>query len=266
MGLLPLHAVPSGIASGRHLIDVANISYFPSVQLLDQSERRSSVRNLSRLLLFKGRDVPFSNDLHRAAVAMFGEAVVKGTTLSPGVVKREMETAPNGTMSVFSCHALAMEQDVFSSGIFFGTPGESRLPELALPELLDINSIASRLVLLNGCETALSGIADPADECLSIANTFLAGGSRRVIGTQWRANAYSSALWCFSFLERIRAGNIDALAASSLTSRWLRDSSGDDRRNLLYRWKCSPGDVEVLERQDFSHPFHWANHKFHGAP
>lgn len=261
LGLLPLHATPCDNYGARHLIDLTDVSYFPSTHLLREAE--GGVTAASRLLFFKAPDTPFADVIEAAVLRMFRHQA-KVSCLAERVVKHEIEQGPADTLTIFACHAAAIAQDVFKSGICFRS-SQAILPELSLSELLDISCLKSRVVVLNGCETALTEIEDPADECLSIANCFLARGTRSVVGTQWKANAYSAALWCLRFLELTRAGELDNLGASCGASRWLRDSSESERIRLLDQWSFRPEEVSRLERLDFAHPFHWANHKFHGA-
>jgi CHAT domain-containing protein len=95
---------------------------------------------------------------------------------------------------------------------------------------------------------------------------FLAAGATAAIGTQWVANDVSAALWTAKFLCAIREQSHDVLESACSTSRWIKQSSLQEKKALLE--SCPdrlPEQLEGLLAKDFTQPFFWANHKFCGA-
>jgi CHAT domain-containing protein len=65
--------------------------------------------------------------------------------------------------------------------------------------------LAARLVVLSGCETALSDAARD-DEALGLVRAFLIGGAGRVLGGLWAVDDAATARWMAAFHARLAAG------------------------------------------------------------
>lgn len=181
------------------------------------------------------------------------------------MVKQLALTGAEPSMVLIACHARANPNDGLRSGLFFSAPSDDQ-PDVSIADLLGIEITQCALILLSACETSLKEARDPPDECLSLANAFLAAGAAAAIGTQWAANDVASALWTAQFLSRTRENEGDALRSACTASRWIRDSLIEEKTALLESCQeALPNGHEETLRKDFTHPFFWANHKFYGA-
>ena len=267
LDLLPLHATFCSYRQKKiHLVDVVDVGYFSSGTLLRASfERQKGQRAPERLLMFRGEGAAYSAWLQQYGIRLYGARASQLMDLPDNEqdIKQVIEASNGPAVAIFSCHAKAHAQDPLKSGLF---QPNSDGPCVSLGALLRIKTDLCRLVVLNACETALAEIDDPADECLSSANAFLATGAGAVVGTLWPADALSAALWCAHFLEAVHARSCDALSAACSASIWLRDSTAEARIALLQKCPISTTiDRHAVESMDFTHPFNWANHKYHGA-
>jgi tetratricopeptide (TPR) repeat protein len=269
LDLIPLHAAYYECAGKKQisLVDLADVGFFSSGSLLRASlSRQRLVDRVSQLMIIRDASVSQAEWITQFGVQLFGSNSLQVMEVSQGVeslhasVKREKGGA---RFAAFCCHAKAEMQNPMKSGLF---QSQSERPWLSLESLLGMRTNPFEIVLLNACETALADIDDPADECLSLANAFLATGTGSVVGTQWVADASASALWCAHFLELLHDRPYDPLRAACATSIWLRDSEVKTRLSLLQKVPASNIiDRRTIEMMDFKHPFNWANHKYYGA-
>jgi tetratricopeptide (TPR) repeat protein len=271
LDLLPLHAafVDSG-SERRYLIDVANVGYFSSFRLLEQAIRRGSqIGPARKLVILRGpqQKLPFMQWECTFATKTFPGDTLEYLLDGGEPVDADWQLASCGSspsMFLLSCHAFARQDDALRSGLYWSARADGTA-DLTLADLLGMDLPHSALVLLSACETSLSEVDNPCDECLSLANAFLAIGAVAAIGTQWAANDVASALWTARFFLNIHNCSNDYLDAANEASRWIRDSSLDDKVQLLK--SCPAALPEGFERsleKDFNHPFFWANHKFYG--
>lgn len=267
LDFIPWHAIVLDTAGGgkRYLIDVADVAYFSSATLLRASlERQKRYRECSGLQVIRDPRLNCGEWLTEAGCGLFApDSGVDDLPVNDGDLQRIIEATPGRAITLFSCHAKAHAQDALRSGFFQTGSNE---PSSSLGTLLRIRTENRKLVVLNSCESSLSEIGDPADECLNLVNAFLATGTAAVVGTQWRAGALSAALWCAYFLYQLKTNRVDELRAASLSSIWLRDSTREGISEFL---KALPNGDRILEmalRQlDGSELSNWANHKFYGA-
>jgi CHAT domain-containing protein len=267
LDFIPWHAIPlHGAAGGnRCLIDAADIAYFGSATLLRAShERQKEHRECSGLQVVRDPQLNYGEWLTEVGRRLFAPACrIDDLPGNDRDLQRIIEATPGSAVTLFSCHAKAHAQDALRSGFFLTGRSE---PSSSLGALLRIRTENRKLVVLNSCESSLSEIGDPADECLSLANAFLATGTEAVVGTQWRAGALSAALWCAYFLYQLKTNREDALRTACLSSIWLRDTSSASIAEFSKRLLTEYRIEETAFRQfDGSELSNWANHKFYGA-
>jgi CHAT domain-containing protein len=267
LDLVPLHATFTEInGTRRYLMDVADVAYFTSFHLLWRSLENSRRSRVERLFAVESGANDLDYDKWELSVAQkFFPSSLRFIIDNPDgfetlVRQRKWETS----MLLISCHAESHTREALRSGLFFKP--QSVQPDYPLVNLLGADLPRLPLVLLNACETSLAEFHDPADECLSLANAFIAAGAGAVIGTQWEASDVAAALWCARFLQHFSSGRGDALGASSAASRWIRDSPVSEKKRFLelHPLTLPHHYLEDLD-QDFGHPYFWANHRFHGV-
>jgi CHAT domain-containing protein len=267
LDLVPLHATFTEInGNRRYLLDVADVAYFASFRLLSRSLENSRWSRLERLVAVESYGSGLDYDKWELSVAQrfFPSSVRFIVDNSDGFETLVRRRTLAASILLISCHAESHTREALRSGLFFKP--QSVQPDYPLVNLLGTDLPRLPLVLLNACETSLAEFHDPADECLSLANAFIAAGAGAVIGTQWEASDVAAALWCARFLQHFSSGRGDALGASSAASRWIRDSPVSEKKRFLelHPLTLPHHYLEDLD-QDFGHPYFWANHRFHGV-
>lgn len=267
LNLLPLHATFEKREGKRsYLADVADVAHFSSFRLLSRALDNARRSRLERLTAFEAPtdDLPYARWEISLAGSLFGPNHCL-VTQDEGEIRRLLSRPVSGSAVLFSCHAESHTTDALRSGLFL-KPHTHELPDYSLAELLGVNLSGCPLVVLGACETSLAEFHDPADECLNLANAFVAAGAAGVVGTQWEANDVAAALWCGYFLHQLRDGSADPFCAACAASRWVRDSDNAEKTELFeaHPRLLPPAYREDL-KQDFWHPYFWANHKFHGV-
>jgi tetratricopeptide (TPR) repeat protein len=260
LDLLPLHAAfqeRNGVR--EYLIDRVDVGYFPSFRLLRHSIERASRTLPDNLTVYRNTNEPLPfGQWEMASVAQAFlrlEILDNQTSLS---LKAE-------SVALFSCHAKSNTTDALKSGFYlYRKHGEE--PDFTFPQLLTLRTPSPRLAILSACETSLAEKSDPADECLSLANGFLARGVGGVVGTQWLGNDLACALWTGKFFEQYRKRPWDPLRCACFASRWVRDSNRQEKENSLERYKgYLPENYALYLLDSFSLPCDWASHRFSGA-
>jgi CHAT domain-containing protein/tetratricopeptide (TPR) repeat protein len=285
LDLVPLHATYEEHDGRRwYLADVADVAYFSSFRLLVRALENSRRTRVHRLVAVEGRfhDLHYTRWEISVARSCF-RRTRRRTAGTEAAFRKLLKAGMAGSALVVSCHAKSHTTDALRSGLFFkerrqwealltwnrflkSKSREPDEPDFPLVEVLGADLAGCPLVLLNACETSLADFHDAADECLSLANAFIAAGAAAAIGTSWRAADVAAALWFARFLQQFRNGQPDALRAASAASQWIRDSDMDEKKRALeaHAHELVDGYVEDLAH-DFSRPFFWASHKFHGV-
>jgi len=273
--------------TSKYLIDTAEITYVPSLAVLEQlllRERKGS----DRLLLASVSGMPTA-DSHRIKEELRGfelgylpfvdfeakeiESIygidktlwLRGREASEGRIKSR-DLSQYGILH-FACHAV-MPSDVqwlSEPALILGT-GETRTIEdgLLMSREVEQLKLESDLVVLSACDTA-GGKFVKGTGYIGLATSFMAAGAKRILVSQWKVNDWSTALLMKKFYENMREGDSPQTALRQ-AKLWLkkREFSMEELRGFKVRRGKSSEDF--IFRNSFDHPFFWAPFVLIGLP
>ena len=273
LGLLPLHAAPTGEGS-RVFLDDYIVSFVPSRRVSSAIRRKSTPNPASSLLavINPTRDLPFS-ELEGALIkARFGPA--QSTTLqgTEATVESVMAQAPGRRYLHFACHGYFRWSDPSQSGLTMAAAETLNLAQVV--RQLDLGG--AHLVTLSACSTAQTESVESPEEFLGLQTAFLEAGAAAVICSLWPVNDISTALLMDRFYEG-HLGGLPAAAALRDAQLWLRSVTAGELANSfgLRRAEAVGTNTAVsagwrrfvsrpVGERPFAEPFFWAAFTFYG--
>ncbi|GAB3735017.1 hypothetical protein GCM10027598_60850 [Amycolatopsis oliviviridis] len=218
LGQVPWHAANRLVGDRRrYLLQDATISYVPSGRLFCEAVGRTDVDSECAVLVGNpGRNL-LAGGVEAKAVrdSFYADGVLLGGT---GQQPRRWVPAPEGPgkpsevldhlrsplrLMHLACHAVANMRDPLLSTIELAGEPRSDLSATELLALSPTRPLDVGLVVLAGCTTHVSG--SDYDEALTLSTTFLALGTRTVIGSLWRVPAgWVTAHLMFLFHHNLR--------------------------------------------------------------
>jgi CHAT domain-containing protein/tetratricopeptide (TPR) repeat protein len=238
MAVLPIHAL-TWREGGREacLLDFFDIAYAPSARVAEVCRRRAAERGgkFGRLLVV-GNPLPHPQPLEyaeRESELVADIASADSTTRLIGVeaTKAALLREVPGTSHIhLACHGQASIMDITLTASLSLANGEP----LRADELLGIQDLSPRLIVMSACESGVIQGYETADESLALSTVFLAAGAAGVVASLWAVDDYATALLMSRFYEALSdtAGNNPARALR-LAQLWLRDLSAADERNYV---------------------------------
>ena len=234
--LLPLHALP--INTDNCLLNhfPEGIRCAPSCQLLQLSQKRSSVETSKEIAknLFAiqnpTEDLNFTNVEVEAIHQYFDKSYIlarheanKGKW-NKNQTQKHLEAS---NFVHFSCHSYFNFDEPLSSPLvlsgsrilttsissneslrFIESPDQQSYELskcLLLKEIFNLDLLPCRLVTLSACETCLSSPESWGDEYIGLPSGFLVAGSPSVVGSQWAVSDISTAILMIKFYENLMA-------------------------------------------------------------
>lgn len=232
IGFAPLHAATwdDGAAS-RCLLDTFSVSYAPSAALAAASRHRAAGAEGRPPTLVAVANP--TNDLPATrpeveAIARHFEAERTQCAFEAQADRAFLQShAAAATHLHLACHA---------SGAMFDPEDAVMLladgPLRAL-ELTAVTQSTARLVTISACQTALSSLADLADEAFSIGTAMLAAGSACSVASLWLVDDLATALLMARLYDEMFTTDCrppDALRRAQL---WLRDLTDEEEAAFL---------------------------------
>jgi CHAT domain-containing protein len=214
---VPLQALP---IDGRRLIDICDVSYAQSVQLLVRAHERAARQPPADgpVTVVTGRDVPVY-DAVAARLAAGGAQIMR----DPAVADLADGTSSHPGTVLFACHGRYVPADPATSYLSFGPAGVTSLTSLFGRLRLD----HAQTVIMGACESAL-GRAEISSEFVGMPNTFIAAGARYVIGSLWRVNQLASV----ALLDRYLQLAVPGASVVASFNQAQRDLAALTRENL----------------------------------
>lgn len=278
VALLPLHAAwalnEESPSKRKHLPFL--IRYTPSAKLLLSSKSHST--DLKNILIVddpqptSAGDLPFSKLESWVAGRRFRQAVrLSGALATRGSV---LDLLSSTDACHLSCHAYAQLTDPLRSGMLMAND-----EILTLKDLLSLNSLRTRIIVLSACEAALFGTKLP-DEVVSLTTGFLQAGVPTVISSFWAVTELNTFfilarlydLWMKSGIVPSRAlfdaqtwlRDTDNGAKFDVIERMLQEVASESAEHSLFRDVQSTLRQLGLREHSFSHPFFWAQFGYFG--
>lgn len=226
----PLHDVPFGalLGPGGYVADRHEITLAPSASAWRNARRRA-----------RGRRTRFGRAPRALVMGLGAEELAHAPAeclavarALPGAVCR---VGPQATLEAF--RRLAPSADVIhlaAHGVFqLEDPLLSSIQladaSVNLHELFDL-ALSARLVVLSGCQTALSRLS-AGEETIGLSQGFLHAGAAALLVSLWSVNDPSTTAFMSRFYERLAAGDRPAAA--------LRETM-------------------ITHRETHPHPYYWA--------
>ena len=236
-----LHYVPFQALrtdDGQYLIEKRLISYLSSASLLQFINKWNS-KDLEDILALGNPDL--NNPLFNLAFAekevnsigsYFKNAEIY--TGKEATKKRALEKSPKYHILHFATHGELNENQPLESSLRLAAP-VNQDGSLTAREIFGM-SIASSLVVLSACETAIGKI-NTGDELISINRAFLYAGASSVISTLWKVSDESTYLFMSDFYKNLK-------------SQPVGEAMWTSQRNLIIK---------------YPHPFYWSPFILSGA-
>ncbi len=268
LGLLPLHAArwkESGDQDHQHyLIDTIQVRYAPSAQVLREAQKRSKL-DANSVLVVDNPDgsLSFAHEEILAVLSGFpaeNQINFEGAAATYEAVKASLTAA---SVLHFSTHGAANPMEPLE--------GELLLHDrsLKLRDILQSNIQEARLAILSACETGVLGWNLP-DEVISLSSGFLQAGVPGVISSQWLIDDISTMLVMAQFYRLWRKDHKEPADAIRLAQIWLRDSSVEEKLDLLKTFLDGPS-LEASDRfcrifnRRMAQPFYWIGFSYTGV-
>ncbi|MDP5170118.1 MAG: CHAT domain-containing protein [Bacteroidia bacterium] len=131
----------------------------------------------------------------------------------------------------FATHALADEQNLMNSRLYFAAEGDSSDGVLYASEILGL-SLHSPLAILSACQTG-KGPLLRGEGVMSLARAFQYSGARRVMASLWQTDDEAAAALSATFFKQLKLGKRSAESLQLSHAEWL-DQSPDFQAHPYY--------------------------------
>jgi CHAT domain-containing protein len=268
---VPLHIL--NVDGDRTLLDLFNVSFLPSTNILAATRRKPPLSRRSAMLAISDpRPYPpwhlsYSNLEVNAAGRLFESSVI--LQQDEADINRVVAAIGSAELAHFSCHGVHTHGNVLKSALLLAFDRQLTLEQI----FDDVDLGKLRHVTLSACESGLSDAFDFGDAGLSFPAAFLCGGVGSVVSSLWQIEERATTLvmWKFySHLLKVGGSPSNALRRAQL---WLRDATGEllatEARRLLAvdGLRAEPPGLSVwADRQasptrrmlkPYNDPFYW---------
>lgn len=260
LGVLPLHAIRS--KAGTAMIDSLAISYTPCAASLIRRTQDILIEEHAALVVVEdgapgAMSLPFAVLEADLLAECFPNC--KRFNRSSTRVAELCSEMPNADIWHFACHGLANHETPLLSSLSVAAEGE-----LTLQAIFSLPPVSPRLVVLAGCETALTSLG-ALQSGMSLSSGFLMQGCQAVIATLWAMPDWCLALLMSRFYDRWSRATADPATSLREAQLWLRDTSWDEKLIQLRNSPRSQAKTALAEaldqlpaKPDTTNPFYWA--------
>ncbi len=265
LNLLPLHAAwtsdkttPMG---KRYALDCLAISYAPNARSLNHAREIQKTTAGDTLLAIENpkNNIAYAHYATHNIQQHFPQAVIYNNTQASR--DEVLNALPAYDIINFYCHGKTRTDEPLQSLL------ELADGNLTLKTLLEKGKLKARLVALCACETGMLADFKRADEFVSLSTGLLQAGAAGVIASLWSVRDDSTMVLISHFYHLWRTHKLEPAEALRQAQIWLRDST-PEQRFAFFRELMPQKAIEELEmvlRQDFSHPYHWAGFGYAGV-
>jgi hypothetical protein len=264
LALLPLHIAQ--LPNGKRLLDIAEISYLPSLSVWQTASRWSSTHALVSV-----PDPSQSQDLAYAHLEAAFDERVAGRALTPPIRRDQVLDALGGAdIFHFVGHARFDPDDPDSSGMRLAAGDKLTVREIVEARLVH----APQLVILSACETGRAEAVTMANEFVGLPAAFMSIGAKGVIASLWPASDAPTFFLMVRLIEELQVNGKKPTAALRDAQLWLSQRKGLELAQLLRTFDPQPGTrAAVLEQAlrvnyrnvaPYSDPWAWAGFFYSG--
>ncbi|WP_354140643.1 CHAT domain-containing protein [Bradyrhizobium sp. LB11.1] len=264
LALLPLHIGKD--PTGKRLMDIASVSYLPSLALW---QPRTAVASTS-LKLYSIADPSDDSGLPYAPTEAQVSAVLGGVTLAGPVDKGQfLQALEQADILHFVGHARFDPDDPERSSI--------RLSSKDRLEVRDIETAQIRkapdLIVLSACETGRVETASMANEFVGLPAAFMSIGAKGAVSSLWPASDGPTLFLMARLMRELHSGTPPSRALQE-AQVWLSNSTGSQLAEVLRTLGPTPGsDAAKLEQilrirfrdsRPYAEPWAWAGFMYTG--
>jgi CHAT domain-containing protein len=248
---VPLQALP---VAGKRLIDICDVSYAQSVELLIRAHEHASALPPAAgpLAMVTGPNVRLYDE-EAGRLASSGARIMR----DPAVTELADWTSTHPGPILFACHGHYQPEDPAASYLEFGPDGRTSLTALFGRLRLD----NAQTVIMGACESAL-GRAEVSSEFVGLPNVFIAAGARYVVGSLWRVNELATVVLVDRYLQLVATG----LGVPESLNQAQRDIATFSRAQVQ-EWVESAlpnhaaklsKEIARMPEQPYLHPRYWS--------
>jgi CHAT domain-containing protein len=262
LGLIPLHALPTGPGTEEVLDDVGEVTVAPSAAVYAACRSRAArLADVAPHLVAVGDpdgSLPGSRSELAEIRELFGPRVEADWATGPdATVGWLLEHLAGATHLHLSCHAVAgLDTRGSSLALADGPLDMDTLVRQRLPDC--------RLTVAGACQSGHYGIIETPDQFLGLPAGFLQAGAACAVTTLWQVNDVVTALLVTYFYELLHAGH-DPVPALRRSRRWLRRLNRDELARyaachhhlepLIHRYTAQ---APATDEPFFASAVHWA--------
>jgi CHAT domain-containing protein len=260
-------------------IDVAEVSYLPSVSILRYLPKTEFSSNGNILITsiskyaensqniasvsargFDLGDLPYVDYEAQSILSVFGKDKVtwlKNEQASETNFK--IQDLSKFNILHFACHALIPSETPWlsESALILNADSEKYGEDgLLMANEVETLDLKSEMVVLSACETA-GGKYIEGNGFIGLATSFLSAGAKRLVVSQWNVSDKPTALLMKHFYQNLDKA-LSAGKALRSAKLWLRSyrSQDDELRGIVHRKLKIKPYISIEKTQN--HPFFWA--------
>jgi CHAT domain-containing protein len=288
---LPIEPKPHTSKTNRtkkYLGDRFRIRYIPSFQILEVCQQRPPIRNQTYATVEDAsNDLIWSRFEGQQLAEMFNIPPEKRIMGKTNTTKAAYLELLNQTNTLISSHHASCRID---------NPLESKLElgdgNLNLSELLTLRLPNLSDVFLSTCESDLGIAKNITDDVLTLSLGFLSAGARNVVGTLWKVNDISTALFSLLYHQARSLGEnrstslreaqnqLRQMTDSELSQTWkskidsfldeqLQQAIENEDQDRINKIKCLQDSTLPFyynKPKPFGHEYYWAAFTCQGNP
>ncbi|MEV5950666.1 CHAT domain-containing protein [Streptomyces sp. NPDC051993] len=268
LGMVPLHAVPTGSASDQVVDDIGTLTVVPSAAAYAASRSRAGrpSETVPRLVAITDPDgsLPGSRSELAEIQTLFGRSGESSCAVGPdATVEWLLDHLAEASHLHLSCHGSA---DIGRGGSLALADGRLDMDTLVRHQLP-----VCRMAVASACQSGHYAVVSNPDQFLGLPAGFLQAGAACVVTSLWPVNDAVTAL-LMTRLYEVLDHTHDPVAALRQTRRWLRRLTGEDlaRYTAAHRHLAALTERYALQsaptdERPFSSPVHWGAFTVWGA-
>jgi hypothetical protein len=221
-------AIPVGRREKNMLVHHWEVGYVPSIALAMDEPKRTPRRKANLLVVgYQGDDLTHAAGEVEELCKVFGDAMtlLSGKECTKATVLEHL--AKPYDYIHFVCHGTYDEDNPLNAALHLVPDVEDDSQRVTAEDVFDHVKFQQRpLITMSACSTALMSMS-PVNNCHGLTGSFLRAGARGVVGSRWPVYDATSALFMWSFYEKVMGGgNASPLGCLTEVQRELATDHG----------------------------------------
>jgi CHAT domain len=210
-------AIPVGRRKKDRLVNQWEVGYVPSIALAMDEPKHTPRRKANLLVVgYQGDDLTYAAGEVKELRKRFGDAMtlLSGKECTKATVLKHL--AKPYDYIHFVCHGTYDEDNPLNAALHLVPDVEDDRQRVTAEDVFEHVKFQQRpLITMSACSTALMSMS-PVNNCHGLTGSFLRAGARGVVGSRWPVYDATSALFMWSFYEKVMGGG-NASPLSCLT-------------------------------------------------